>query len=309
MNLSAVVRLIGINENTLRAWERRYDAVTPARDANGRRFYSDKEVEKIQLLWALVSEGHSIGSIAQFNIKKLKSMLNKSLSPLIPAVESINGHADKYLANIIRSIKSFNLEVLHQNLQRARFDLSIKEIILHLIRPLMEQVGRMSEVGSLNIAEEHLLSSLLRDYLGNVHQSLSPYDFNSRKESKSVFITTREGDLHEFNILMAAILCNVYQFKTFYLGANMPVDDLAKSCLKYRPDYLILGLTELTAEREIISPAKYLVELDKRLPRIMTFCCGGAKDSTLELLSKDRKIIKVSSLSDLDQFLASKSKL
>lgn len=310
MNLAAVVRLIGINENTLRAWERRYGAVTPERDERGRRSYSSKEVEKIKLLWALVNEGHSIGLIANNNNVKLKSMLAGSLSPQVPQLTSVrpeNNHAEKFLASIVAALDKFNLEGLHHNLQRARFEMNIKEIVIDLIMPLMKEVGRMSEIGKLSITQEHLLSSLLRDYLGNIHQSLSPYDFASRNSSKKVLLTTREGDLHEFNILMAAILSNVYRFQTYYLGPNMPVEDLAQSCLRFKPDFLILGFTPLPAIREVITSVDYLQNLDKALPRNITFCIGGPVDLVSCALSKDRVVKSLSGLSDLDQFLASKS--
>jgi len=307
MNLSAVVRLVGINENTLRAWERRYGAVNPSRDEKGRRFYSDKEVEKIQLLWSLVNEGHSIGLIAKLSVSKLKTMLTKTLSPHVAEIRPINIKAEEFLTTIIKALEKFNLEGLHQCLQRARFEMTIKEIIIDLIKPLMEQVGNLNQAGRLGIAQEHLLSSLLRDYLGNIHQSLSPYDFSSRKISKSILLTTREGDLHEFNILMGAILSNVYQFKTYYLGPNMPPEDLARSCAFFRPDYIVLGITDLPASLEIITPQNYLAKLDKLLPRNISICYGGSSDLTINQLSKDRELIKITSLSDLDQFLALKS--
>ncbi len=309
MNLTALVRLIGINENTLRAWERRYEAVLPSRDEKGRRNYSDHDVEKIKLLWSLVKEGHSIGLIARLSIPKLKALLTKSLSPHSSIAEKGSAEAEKYLESIIASLEKFNLESLHHSLQRARFELNIKEIVIHLIKPLMEKVGMMSELGKLSIAQEHLLSSLLRDYLGNIHQSLSPYDFSARKNSKSVFLTTREGDVHEFTILLAAILSNVYQFQTYYLGPNMPVHDLARSCHMFKPDFIVLGFTRLPKEKEAISPQDFLSILDEAVPRKITFCCGGASDSALSMISKDRRVVKLGGLSDLDKFFASQSNL
>jgi DNA-binding transcriptional MerR regulator len=307
MNLSAVVRLVGINENTLRAWERRYGAVTPTRDEKGRRVYSNKEVEKIKLLWSLVNEGHSIGLIAKLSHAKLKSMLTKTLSPHVIDIRPVNGKAEEFLTSIIRALEKFNLEGLHQNLQRARFEMTIKEIVIDLIKPLMEKVGKLNATGKLSIAQEHLLSSLLRDYLGNIHQSLSPYDFSSRKLSKSVLFTTREGDLHEFNILMGAILSNVYHFRTYYLGTNMPAEDLAQSCDYFKPNYIVLGLTDLPQGLELITPQKYMMKLDKLLPRYITICYGGSSNLVINGISRDRELIKITGLSDLDQFLASKS--
>lgn len=309
MNLSAVVRLTGINEHTLRAWERRYEAVVPKRESNGRRTYSAKDVERIQLLWALVHEGHTIGRIAGLPLAKLKELLASSLAPHAVEGQNDDSKIAKVLSEIVGALEKFRLEELHHTLQRARFDLSIKDIVINLLRPLLLRVGQMTYDGQLNITQEHLLSSLIRDYLGNIHQSLSPYDFTARANSKAVVLTTREGDLHEFNILMAAILSNVYQFRTYYLGPNMPVEDLIDCCLRFKADYIVMGFTPLPPERENITSKQFLVKLDKALPRRVTFCCGGASDADLSMLSRERTTLSISGLNQLDQFFSTQSNL
>lgn len=309
MNLSAVVRLTGINENTLRAWERRYEAVVPTRESNGRRSYSSKDVERIKLLWSLVHEGHAIGQIANLSSAKLKEMLAESLAPQNLEGQVPDDKVQKVLDEMIRGLEKFQLETLHQALQRARIELSIKDIVVQLIRPLMMRVGEMTYENKLSITQEHLLSSLLRDYLGNIHQSLSPYDFTVRSNAKAVVLTTREGDLHEFNILMAAILSNLYQFRTYYLGPNMPLEDLVECCQRFKADFLILGLTPLPADREIIAPKTFLTKLDKRLPRRVSFCCGGADEELLSSLSHERNIFNIQGLMELDQFLSTQSRV
>ena len=47
--IRAVARLTGVAIDTLRAWERRYGAVTPARDGRG-RVYTDEDVARLYLL-------------------------------------------------------------------------------------------------------------------------------------------------------------------------------------------------------------------------------------------------------------------
>ncbi|MCX6620756.1 MAG: MerR family transcriptional regulator, partial [Acidobacteria bacterium] len=55
--IRAVAKLTGIPVDTLRAWERRYRAVTPDRSARG-RLYSDAEVRRLLLLRTAVDGGH-----------------------------------------------------------------------------------------------------------------------------------------------------------------------------------------------------------------------------------------------------------
>jgi hypothetical protein len=108
---------------------------------------------------------------------------------------------------------------------------------------------------------------------------------------------------------MAAILSNVYQFQTYYLGPNLPVEELAQSCLRFKPDFLILGFTQLPIQREIIGPVEYLKKLDQLLPRSITFCLGGFFDSSSLKISNDRNVENFFGLVALDEFLASKSLL
>ena len=61
--IRAVSRLTGIAIDTLRAWERRYGAVTPTRDDRG-RMYTEADVARLRLLNGAVEQGHSIGRLA-----------------------------------------------------------------------------------------------------------------------------------------------------------------------------------------------------------------------------------------------------
>lgn len=94
VTVSALVKLLGINDNTLRCWERRYQAVSPKRDAQGSRLYSSADVERVKLLWSLVKEGHGIGRIAVLSNARLKKML---LSTISPAVFRSGGDVEPFL--------------------------------------------------------------------------------------------------------------------------------------------------------------------------------------------------------------------
>lgn len=52
----------------LRAWERRYRILTPARTAGGQRLYSEADVERVRFVQRLVAEGWSIaGAVARLH--------------------------------------------------------------------------------------------------------------------------------------------------------------------------------------------------------------------------------------------------
>jgi methanogenic corrinoid protein MtbC1 len=310
MNIKVVIQMTGINENTLRAWERRYKVVVPERGTDGRRLYSKKDVDKILMLWKLVQKGYLIGTLAGMTLPQIKkleldartsenqsqtSALSKDAGVLIEQV---------HLNTILDSLNKFNLESIQYSLQKARFELSPQAIISDLILPLLREVGIRVAEGQLSIAQEHLLSSLLRDHLGNLYQSMSPYDYKKKLKSGKVLLTTREGDLHEFSILLAAILCRIHGFETYYLGPNMPVDDLAQACEQFKIDTVILGLASLPNQQEIISASDFIKRLDQLAPRKIQFLCGGTSKVSNSAIKSGRKLLNFSSIRDLDKFLS-----
>lgn len=308
INIKAVTNLIGINENTLRAWERRNKNLSPKRDQDGRRIYDKKDIEKLSLIWALVKDGHLIGNLAGKTTFQLRQM-TEDLPKISPTTNNdLNKEKQpkpesKYLEQIIKAIKKYDLSEIHLSLQNARFDLSPRVIIIDLVLPLLSEVGKLVFENKLKISQEHLLSSMLRDHLGIIYQSLSPYDYSRKTNSKRILLTTREGDLHEFGILIAAILCRINGHESYYLGPNAPADDLAEACIQFKIDCLVLSLSAIPKEKEIISSAKFLKQLEDLLPKKIQILCGGSDLNENSELLKKKNAIHFTSLTELDNFL------
>lgn len=70
--IGAVARLTGLTDHTIRVWERRYSAVVTARAANGRRQYTEADVQKLGLLKLLTDHGISIGRVAADSVAELR---------------------------------------------------------------------------------------------------------------------------------------------------------------------------------------------------------------------------------------------
>ncbi len=306
INIKAVTQLTGINENTLRAWERRHKVLAAGRDNDGRRIYSVKDIEKLRLLWSLVQKGHLIGNIAPHSVIHLKT-INEQTGPTNVTVKIAASPSDKsgqnHIEEIIEALKSWNLVQIHSSLQSTRFELSPRKIITDFVLPLMQEVGKMVAESKLRISQEHLLSSVLRDYLGQLYQSLSLNETLPSQKMRTVAVTTREGDLHEFGILLAAILFRINGHLVFYLGPNMPVKDLAETCEDFKIDTLVVGLAILPKKNEVISAGNFLRKLDKDSPKKINIFCGGNVDIKPDIIKSGRQFVKFSSLMDLDRFL------
>ncbi len=72
--IGAVSRITGIGSETIRAWERRYQAVVPTRTDSGDRTFSRDDVTKLLLLKNIVDSGIAIGTIANLEVDELKEL-------------------------------------------------------------------------------------------------------------------------------------------------------------------------------------------------------------------------------------------
>jgi DNA-binding transcriptional MerR regulator len=308
MNVKAVVQLTGVNENTLRSWERRYQAIVPKRNQKGRRDYDAQDVERIEAIWALVREGHSISLIANETTEDLKKKLGEvyfpTLRPGRQYPEFNENLFQRYTTKILQSLEQFQLQQVHQTLSKATFELAPKDIVLQLVIPLIERVGEYFVHGRISVAQEHLLSALIRDYLGTLYQSLNPYEYFSRVSAKSALFTTREGDHHELGILCAAIICNINGMRTYYLGPNMPIEGIVQSVQHLKVDHVILGMMSLPEDVKVVKSETVMLELDLKLPKSTKIVWGGTESIQHINYPSGREIIPLKSLSQLEQFAA-----
>jgi len=71
--IGAVARLTGISPDALRAWERRYQVISPQRSPSGTRLYSEQDVARLRLIKRLVDAGQAIGTVATLNLAELEA--------------------------------------------------------------------------------------------------------------------------------------------------------------------------------------------------------------------------------------------
>ena len=74
-NIGAASRLTGVSREKIRIWERRYGAVTPARDEANLRKYSQQDIERLILIRRLVDSGQAVSNVANLSVGELQSRL------------------------------------------------------------------------------------------------------------------------------------------------------------------------------------------------------------------------------------------
>ncbi|MFN0108386.1 MAG: MerR family transcriptional regulator [Blastocatellia bacterium] len=279
----AVSKLTGISIDTLRAWERRYNAVVPRRDDRG-RLYTEEDVQHLKLLNSAVQKGHAIGRLATLSDEELKSMMSipdpGSFSISVADSPNPEGHV-KAPRLVMAAIERMDYAEAERELSLLAAFLPPRELAHRVALPLMRQVGEAWHEGRLSIAQEHMTSALLRNMLG----ALIPLHQKSSSSTKILFATP-SGELHEFGILLSAMLAVGGGLGIIYLGANLPADEIVLAAQKTAPQAVILGF--IGANNGVSQVQK----IAHKLPSQIELWVGGTQSrDVIEELRKTRSLV------------------
>lgn len=242
-SIGLVSRRTGLKPDVIRAWERRYQAIAPSRTDTNRRYYSDQDIERLTLLRRATLAGRQIGQVCHLPTEDLRRLvvedeeaITRAPHPFrpVPAREmAVEGRTDACLA-AIENLDSRNLQY---QLDQAAIELTPPQVIQQLLVPVLDRVGELWESGTLRVAHEHMASSVIAGYLSS---SLSSYAAGD--PAPSLVIGTPSRQYHELGALMAAAAAAAEGWQVVYLGANLPVEELAAAVRQKAARMLALSL-------------------------------------------------------------------
>ncbi len=302
-----VSKLTGISIHTLRAWEKRYQAVVPMRDDSGRRAYNDKELEKLKLLGKICSLGGSIGNLANLKTPELKELMGKFQTSETyeenAPVQVINNEpvdTQKVLNHLLLALQDFKLDIISHELHKLKITMSTKDLAFNVLIPLLQEIGFRVNNNTLTIAQEHALSSIIRFHLGQfVYQNYE----RKRKKGQIATLATPEGEYHEFGILLASLLCIHHGLSFYYLGANMPASGFVEASKSLGSTILILGTTKSNQFNKTDALDGYISQLINKMDDSQMLLLGGDGNFTLSKYIKDQKFHFISTFQHLDSYI------
>jgi DNA-binding transcriptional MerR regulator len=240
--IRAVSRLTGIGIDTLRAWERRYGAVTPGRDARG-RMYTEADVARLRLLNTAVEQGHSIGRLAGLSDDELRDLCGAGDTAVPPASEPARP-ATLDTSTLIAALRRYDAVGIDHELSRLAALLRPIELLEGVLMPVLTQVGDDWHRRRTRIAQEHLMSFTIRSLLGAFLRLYARQDAPAR-----LVFATPAGEHHEIATLGAAMLAASAGLGVAYLGADLPAREIVDSVGPAGGGVLVLGLTTVADDR------------------------------------------------------------
>jgi DNA-binding transcriptional MerR regulator len=298
-SIQFVSKITGINPHTIRAWEKRYSAVSPVRDTNGRRLYKQLDIDKLTLLHELSSLGNPISDLASLTLEELQSLYKNFFGTIKTKVREVQTSSidfNSMLQNLIMALQLFKLDVISHELEKIKQDCSLREFALNLLAPLLQEVGAMCDTDQISIAQEHALSSILKFHVGNI---LFDYPIDVKSLDHNVVIATPEGELHEFGIMIAALLCKHYGIKFYYLGPNLPADSLIECAKQINVKTIILGISRNMESKQPTFVNQYIDTVWSKLSNT-NIIVGGFAHAPSHLRNSSIQFIPTLKMLDLE---------
>jgi DNA-binding transcriptional MerR regulator/methylmalonyl-CoA mutase cobalamin-binding subunit len=238
--IHVVAQMVGLSENLLRAWERRYGVLEPRRTAGGYRAYTAVDVELLRRVKRLTQEGVSIG-----DVKPLLPDLRREAKAAVQAgpaddgAEGPQGDAgdrlEQWSRGILDAAAASSQEKVEAVLDEALGSLPAATVVEELLLPTMREVGQRWHEGLLSVAQEHLVTHAVRTRLLTL---LHGAPTGTRGHALCACFPDED---HELGLLAAAFRFRQGGFRVTYLGPRTPFEHLGAMAARLKPDVVALS--------------------------------------------------------------------
>jgi DNA-binding transcriptional MerR regulator/methylmalonyl-CoA mutase cobalamin-binding subunit len=205
----------GVGASTLRAWERRYNLLTPQRTPKGHRVYSEQDVQIVERVLELLHEGHSLPTIA----KQIRQPENPR-DRWEPGM-GMTGIWRDYLLNTLRAIGDFSHERIEAIFNEASSLYPIDMVTERLIEPVLLTLGEHWQSNQVGIAEEHFYTCWVRNRLGaRFHHGYS------QARGARILCACMPGDHHDIGLMLFALSAQSRGYRVLYFGPDLPLEQV-----------------------------------------------------------------------------------
>lgn len=124
-------------------------------------------------------------------------------------------------------------------IESVKDGVSVADMQQHVIRAAQEEIGRLWQTNTINIAQEHLATGISQIALARLFECAPEVTRNG----KLVYVACVEGELHDLPARFVADFLDHGGFSVRYFGPDVPTHDLVEAVRSRTPDLLALSVT------------------------------------------------------------------
>lgn len=271
-------RLTNVKAHTIRMWEKRYGVVDPNRSVTNIRNYNDEDLKRLLNISILNRHGIKISKIANMTNHELNQKIMEVVKPESDYLSQIEG--------LVVAMIELNENRFERILNQSILKIGFEESLYYIIYPFFEKIGVLWQTGTINPAQEHFISNLIRMKLCVAIDSLPPVN---DVHAKRIILFLPQWELHEIGLLTYYYLARKNGYNVFYLGQNVPLHDLFSVAHTVNPDLIATYFVSALTQAEM---KKYIHDLTEHFEDKQLFLSGIQAAGIKFDLPKNIKLVK-----------------
>jgi MerR family transcriptional regulator, light-induced transcriptional regulator len=258
----------GVSVELLRAWERRYGLLEPARSSGGYRLYSPADLDRVRRMREHLAEGLAAAEAAELASREVDAQPGDSR----PA-----SGLNTLRRDLADALERFNEPRAQSIFDRLLATMTVGTVLSEVVLPYLHELGERWQRGVASVAQEHFASAVLRGRLLGLAR-----DWGLGVGPIAV-LACAPGEQHDIGLIAFGLALRSRGWRIVYLGADTPLEMVEQVSLTLDPALVVLASV---SEERIRSIAPQLKDFADR----QTVAVGGsaAQDDRLAAIGVHR---------------------
>lgn len=267
---------LGISTATLRAWERRYEVVSPDRTEGGYRLYDEEQIRLLRRMVQLVEQGQSPALAAIEVLRQQRSRLVGPATRASPLAardlsevgdEGVALKAAEFAERLSIAAGALDAVALSTVLDEMFAMGSFENVLTGYLFPALDALGEAWASGRVTVAGEHLASHAVMRRLGMVYESAGNLGSGRR-----VLIGMGPRGRHELGLFAFAVAARRCGLAADYLGGDLPVSDWLSASADLEVSAVVLAIPTVA---DAAATAEVVAAVRENRPELLIAVGGG----------------------------------
>jgi MerR family transcriptional regulator, light-induced transcriptional regulator len=250
--------LSGVKAHTLRMWEQRYDFLKPQRTTTNIRYYTAEQLKNLLNIALLNKYG--------FKISHINRMTATDLQQKVLSLSNAEARYEKQIIELIQQMIDMDINGFEKSINQLLSTGGIEKTFTQVIFPFLKKTGVLWTTDSINPAQEHLVTNLIRQKLIAGLENIK----TGIQINKPVLLFLPENEYHEISLLFVNYLLKSRGVITLYLGTHVPLNDIEKTLAVKKPAYLYTHLTAIVKNFNVDIYLQTLGRISQGIPCIIS---------------------------------------
>jgi methanogenic corrinoid protein MtbC1 len=172
-------------------------------------------------------------------ISKIADMTGDEINRRVTEIAELRNDAALNIDQLLIAMVDLEEELFERVLGNFVVRFGFEKTILEVVYPFLQKIGILWQTQAVTPAQEHFISNLIRQ---KVIVAIDGLPIASKASPKAVLFLP-EGETHEMGLLFYHFQARNCGYRTYYLGQNVPHEDLVAVVERHKPDLLITSIT------------------------------------------------------------------